>query len=274
MSKQAIIFSVENKHNRAVHSDGSSTYEKMAIALVASIREHMPNVDIYCGCFTNNGISEYARKYFEKFNVNVIEDVVFNNVDTPLTAMFLRSFTKDYFAKRLLKQYSYLIYTDVDVLILKPLEFPFNPVDPLVVVDIMPEWVKNFQRQYTNIPDGNVYYNWIDIINNHNAYIYDIDYQGENLHEHSADILITRRIDESNMRIIDQDFGGYHCFKPVTADSLVYHYDDLGEQGSFSNLRTTHSSTYIKYKTFFEHILRVPVSTKEGYWEEIMKNFS
>jgi hypothetical protein len=274
LSKGAFIFSVENKHNKAVHSDGSSTYEKMAIALVTSIREHMPNIDVYCGCFTNNRISDYAKKHFVNLNVNIIEDPIFNNVDSPLTALFLRSFTKHYFANQLLKQYDYLIYSDVDVLILKPLKFKFNPTDPFVIVDTMPEWVKNYQRQYTEIREGNLYYNWFDVINAHNAHIYDIDYNAAMLHEHMADMETSNNIDQSGLRIIDQDFGGYHCFKPVTEESLVYHYDDLGEEGSLVNIKNTHPLTYIKYRALFEHILHVPVSIKEGHWEEIMRRFS
>lgn len=270
----AIIFSVENKHNKTVHSEGSSTYEKMAIGLVTSIREHMPNVDIYCGCFTTNKLSKFARKHLENLNVNIVEDPIFENVESSLTAMFLRSFTKHYFATKLLRQYDYLIYSDIDVVVLKPLKFNFNPTEPLVVVDTMPEWVKQYQRQYTNIPDGNLYYNWLDVINKYNADIYNLDYSGELLKEHNADILISKRIDESGLRIIDQDFGGYHCFKNVTTESLAYHYDDLGDEGSLVNLKNIHPTAYIKYKTFFEFIMHIPVSINEGFWENIKEQFS
>lgn len=271
---KAIIFSVENKHNKTIHADGSSTYEKMAIALSASIRDQMPDVDIYCGCFTNNKLSDFAKRYFEKYKVNVVEDLIFDNVTTPLTAMFLRSFTKHYFATKLLEKYDYLIYTDVDVLFLKPLDFKFDPTSNIVVVDAMPEWVKNYQRQYTVIPEGNVYYNWIDVINRHNAYIYDIDYFGDALIDHSTDIIITRRIDNSSLTVIDQDFGGYHCFKLVTPESLVYHYDDLGTEGSLINLQTTHPAIYTKYKFLFENVLKIKVSTKTGFWENVKDQFS
>ena len=274
MYKRAVVFSLENKHNKTVHANGSSSYEKMAIALAASIREHMPDVDVYCGCFTNNRISNYAKTHLSRYNIHIVEDLIFDEVQSPLTALFLRSFTKHYFATKLLEKYDYLIYTDIDVLFLKPIEFNFDPTGNVVVVDSMAEWVKNFQRQYTDIPDGNVYYNWFDVINKNNAYIYDIDYIGSALDNHNADLIITRRIDESGLTIIDQNFGGYHCFKELTKDSMVYHYDNLGSESSFIRLKETHPAAFNKYMFLFEQVLGMKVSLQVGFWEKIRDQFS
>lgn len=233
----------------------------------------MPTVDVYCGSFTNNRLSAYAKNHFNNLNVKIEEWSIFDGITTPLTAMFLRSFTKHYFANRLLDKYDYIVYSDVDVLCLKPIEFDFDPTGKVIVVDKMPEWVKQYQRQYTDIPQGNLYYNWFDVINKHNAHVYDIDYFGDMLVEHRADVEISKRIDNSGLEIIDQTFGGYHCFKPVNADSIAYHYDDPGPEGSLINLKAMHPEMYNKYKFFFEKILNVRVSEATGFWENVKKQF-
>jgi len=279
LNKFAIVLSLENKKGWQERKDlpgESSLYEKMAIALIYSIREHMPDVDIYCGNFTNNKISSSVRGHFEKKNVHICDDLLFDKVDPLSYNGYLRNFTKNYFAKKLLDQYDYLVYTDVDVLFLKPLKFEFNPTDPIIIVDNIPRWAREEMVRFTKIPlDGNLYLNWFDIINKHNQHVFDINYTDPAvLYDHGSDIIITERIDNSGLTIIDQQFGGYHCFKPVTTESLVYHYDSLYDEGSLYMLENTHSSTYKKYVFFFEKVLGVTIENEVGKWEKIKAQFT
>lgn len=278
MDKFAFIFSLENKCDvvtgrNSIKNSDSSVAEKMAIVLAKSIREHHPTVDIYCGSYTSHRLSLLARAWLENIGVKIHENVIFKNTHLFYNTMFLRSYTKHYFGK-LLDQYDYLIYMDIDSLLLKPVKFNFDPREPIVVVDSMPEWVKNFQRTYTNIPEGNLYYNWMDVINSHNVEIYNLDYSKKMLLEHNADIEVTRRIDSSNLKIIDQDFGGYACFKPVNKNSIAYHYDEVGAEGTFFNLKDSHPDIFLKYKLIFERVFGIEVKDNTGYWEKIMKEYS
>jgi len=290
--KHAIVFSVENQIDpTSPHSDGSSAYEKMAIGLAYSIRATMPNVDVYCGNFTSNKLSNLAKEHFAKLNITVIEDLIFPAVSTakfdgtPDNLQndyytfngFLRSYTKKYFANKLLDEYDYLVYTDCDVLFLKPIEFDFDPTGPYVLVEPAADWIKNFLNANTVRPSnitGNLYLNWIEVINSHNSYLYDLDYASDDVcYEHASDVLVSRNIDSSSLTIIDQDIGAYHFFKPITEKVFAIHYDSLGVGGSLHFLNNQYPALYKKYVMLFEKGLNVPVTNEIGYWEATAERY-
>ena len=269
MNKVAIIFTVENKGDKGF--DGvTSTIEKMSVVMATSVREHMPDVDMYCGCFTNNKISEEIHSRLVNLKVNIVEDIQFDNISFDNTALFLRIFVKDYFAKKLLNQYDYLIYLDVDCLLLKPIEFDFDPTGPIALVDKMPDWVKKFESTITHIPEGNLYYNWIDIINNNNKFLFDLDWSDiSKLMQKAADGVFSKNIDTSGLTIIQQTIGAYHCLHELTKDHQLIHYDDLGPQGNFIVLEKMYPAVYTKYKLLIEKVLRSKITNQEGYWEKV-----
>ena len=276
MKKFAIIFSAENRrHWEQDQGDNITLYEKMAVGLADSIRQHMPDIDVYCGCFTQHTLSDWAKKHLNKYNVTLCEDTVFPDLKPATYNLFLRHFTKHYFAKKLLDDYDYLVYIDIDAIILRPIEFPFDPTGPVVIVDTMPEWAKAHQKLFTELPlNTTLFYLWFDIINVHNSYIFDIDYQDEKvLYDHNLDVIITNRILESNLDIIEQDFGGYHCFKPPKATDLAYHYDGLTSEGSLYMIKDTHPSIFKKYVFFFEKILNAKIENEPGKWEKIKADY-
>jgi hypothetical protein len=275
--KAAIVFSSENKvENLVGHSvDVSSPFEKMAIGLAYSIRQHDANIDVYCGNFTNNKLSSVARLWFAKLKVKYVEDTVFNNIGNDDSFMFLRTFTKDYFAKLLLDQYDYLIYLDVDALVLQPLNFNFDPTSAMVLVDTMPQWTVNYHRQYMKDLTGSLYYNWIEIINQHNKHLFDLNWNDPyTLAEHNADVMVSNSINLSNLNIVEQHIGGYHCLKYVNKDSLLYHYDSFGPAGSLHNLIETHPEQYKKYMDFLVGTLNTTINNQPGYWENIAKEYA
>lgn len=278
--KYAIVFSTENQIKPG-SNETSSGYEKMAIALAYSIRDCMPNIDMYCGNFTANKLSDLARHHFNRLGVNIVDELMFPEVDVSTFEGkvdnvkndyytfngFLRSYTKDYFAKRLLDQYDYLIYTDIDVLWLKEPKFKFNPIGPVVLVEPMQEWTKKFISSYNNVPvDKNLYFNWVDIINEHNKYLFDIDYASV-MYNHESDVVISNRIDESQLEIIEQQIGGYGVDKPAWKDMCAYHYDSLGDFGTMYMLQQTHPEAYKKYMLLFNKVLHLEVNNIPGYWE-------
>lgn len=267
--KYAIVFSTENK-TKLGDTDGSSTYEKLSIVLAYSIRQYMPDVDVFCGCFTNNKLSNLARTHFSKLNVNIVEDLIFSNIGQGDEFMFLRTFTKDYFAKRLLDSYDYILYVDTDVVFLKAVEFDFNPTDPIVLVEPMPEWVCKHHATDLEEFDETLYFNWIEIINKHNQMLYSLDYNDPYiLSSHIADRMLSSNINNSNLTIINQTVGGYHCIKAVNSRSLAYHYDTIGPEGSLYHLKNRHPTDYQRAILLFEKILNMKITNKEGFWENV-----
>lgn len=272
-SNYAIIFSVENKHEGG-SPDRSSTYEKMAIALTKSIRQHMPDVDVYCGCFTNNTLSDFAKQHFAQNNINVYEDMQFAKIGKDDSYMFLRSFTKHYFATRLLSRYDYLVYVDIDVLFLKPIEFDFDPASDVALVDTMPDWVVDFLSEYMEPLNVPLLYNWLDVVNKYNQHVFDMNYADPAiLKDHMADIVVSQRLHDSDLKLIEQQIGGYHCVKPLTDKSVAYHYDSLGYAGSLYHLKPLYPKVYKQYKMLFEKVLNVPITNQEGYWEEVRDRY-
>ena len=290
MAKFAIICSTENQINpRDAVVDGSSTYEKMAILLTQSARAAMPDVDIYLGSFTGNKLSELAKGHFARNNINVVEDTVFPQVcvstpdGRPLSTLhndyythngFLRSFTKHYFAEKLLSQHDYLVYIDNDALIIKPFEFEFDPTDRIIMYEPVPAWSVALMTQYTIKPlSGNLYLNWIDVINNHNKHIFDIDYYSkEAQYDHAADVTVTNRIDQSDLRMIEQTVGGYHCYKPLTKQHCAYHYDSLGAPGTFYMIEDVYPALYKKCKLMLD-VLNVKIENDVDHWERIRDSY-
>jgi hypothetical protein len=284
LNKFAIVFSAENQLH-PTSKETSSGYEKMAIALAYSLRDCMPDVDLYCGTFTSNTLSEFAKKHFARLKVNLIEDTVFplinNNIlvgkvdnvvnDYYVFNGFLRNFTKQYFAKMLLDQYDYLVYTDIDVLWFKQPQFNFDPAGPIALVEPTPNWCKQFLMKHVADKFGNnLYLNWIDIINKHNQHIFDIDYTTEDVqYDHASDVIISNRIDTSSLLKIEQDFGGYGVDKIPTPQSCLHHYDSLGAHGTLYLIKKSHPEAYKKYMLLFEKVLGIKEVNQIGYWETI-----
>lgn len=261
MHKWAIVFSVESKKN--------SNYEKLSIILSTSIREHMPDIDVYCGCFTNNLISDYTKKYLKILNINLQEFPIFDGQEND-ACFHLRLYTKHFFAKRLLQKYDYLVYVDHDTLFLKPLKFDFNPLDEIVLVETIPDWAKMYESKRTFVPEGNLYYNWIQVINHKNKFLYDLDFSSiEHLKVKLADSYISKRIDKSGLKIIEQNVGANHCMKPLTKKSQIIHYDDLGFDGCFIDLESIHPKIYKKYKFFIEKVLNLKIENEKDYFKKV-----
>lgn len=266
MSKYAIVFSSENK---------SDDREKMAMGLAYSIRKHMPDVDVYCGNFTNNAPSIEARLWFRKHNITLVTDKIFDIDKDDNSVMFLRTFTQDYFARMLLDQYDFLVYVDIDVVFLKPLEFNFDPTSPMILTETCPPAVHHYHATYLTDFAGNLYYNWIQVINKHNRYIFELDWSDlYTVTEHNADKMISKLIDNSDLLRIEQQLGGYYGFKWLTLDSYAHHYDSLKEIGTLYLLEWIRPDAYQEYKDLFERRLNIKIENDETYWDRVIKAYN
>jgi hypothetical protein len=234
----------------------------------------MPDIDVYCGCFTNNSISEYTKKYLKKLKVNVEEVPIFDGQENN-KCFYLRLYTKHFFANKLLEQYDYLVYVDVDTLFLKPLTFDFDPLDKVVLIETIPHWVKKHESRNDYVPEGNLYYNWIQVINRENKFLYDIDFSNVDfLKVKLADNYISKRIDESGLKLIEQNVGANHCLKPLTDKSQIIHYDELDFDGCLIDVEDVYPNTYKKYKLFIEQVLKLKIENVKDYYKNIRDLYS
>lgn len=267
----AIVFSSENKVRFDTFDiNHSSSHEKMAIGLAYSIRQFHKDVDIYCGNFTNNTVSEYAQKWFKALNVNYVNDVQFTNIGNNDSYCFLRTYCKDYFAKQLLGQYDYILYLDTDVVQLNPIQFNFDPTGPIAIKQTMPQWTANYHAEHLAGLEGSLIYNWVDIINQHNRHLFEIDWSNpENLIVHNADVIISNRLLKTDLTVIEQNVGGYHFFRPLTVTDIFHHYDSLGDEGTFTDIANVDFTKYQKYLTFFERVLNIKITNNPEYWIKI-----
>lgn len=247
----------------------------------------MPDVPVYLGNFTSNKLSDWGRSHFERLKVNIVEDLIFPQVNSQLYegvpdtidgagdyyvfSGFLRSFTKTYFAKRLLDRYDFLLYIDIDAVVLKPIEFNFDPTSSIALIEPIPSWVLDYVSRYTTDPlRGNFYLNWIDVINKHNMDIFDIDYMSEAVcADHASDVIVTNRIDQSDLQPIEQPFGVCYPLAEPVQGHCAYHYDSFGTPGTFYMLERSHPSLYKKYMMFIEHVLKEKLTNEPTHWDEI-----
>lgn len=269
--KYAIVFSTENRIDRDQFDDrGSSPFEKMALALVHSIRMH-DDCDVYCATFTQNKLSSYARLAFIKAKVKVVDPVLFPDIGRD-EHMFLRSFTKQFFGRMLLDQYDYLIYIDPDAVMLAKPKFDFDPTGRIITTSTMPQWVVNYHNQQLDGLRAPLVFSWVDIINKHNVHLHDFDWEDPVVrHNHYTNVEYSNRLLNTELQLIEQRFGGYHNVAPTTADSIFYHYDSLEDFGSLYVLKQHHSKQLAATTKYIEQELRIKIANQEGYWEAIAK---
>jgi len=230
LSDFAIIFSTEDDN-------------RLTSILSHSIREHMPDIDVYCGLFTNNTPDEFTLRYLESKDVQLVYDKQFVLDDICSDHLFLRGYTKKYFGELLLGQYDYLLYVDIDVIFLKRFEQVID--DNTVTAHPLPEWVK----KYEGLTNNNIYYNWIDIITKDNVHLHDFDYH-PSMGIKEYDIQVSKRIDDSDFLIKTKLNNTVNtCLDTLDSDTVAFHYDELDEDGTFYRLEESHPQVFTKYKT-------------------------
>jgi hypothetical protein len=90
---------------------------------------------------------------------------------------------------------------------------------------------------------------------------------------HNSDVILSNRILETELTVIEQQVGGYHFFKPIGKESVFYHYDSLGPAGSLPNVQAMFPEVYQKTVFFFEKILNIDIENRKNFWEEIAEKY-
>lgn len=247
----AVVFSLERSYCEP-------DYEKMAILLVKSLRDNNQNLNIYCGIFTNRMPSEETLQRLKAFDVNIYIDQKFYSEDDDIN-YFLRNYTIKYFS--FLYETHNILYLDIDVVCLRNLEYVFNCKEFLV--EKVPEYIVEKEKPYIGEINHPLYYNWVHLITKDSLSIYDINY--DNLkYLKSSDIEISKRINNANIKVQDQNIGAYYP-KHKLNNSYLFHYDSFIDSGTFNKLKG--HPQYLKYKIYVEKILKVKIENDEQYWK-------
>lgn len=256
--KQAVIFALEK-------SNYEPGYEKMAILLVKSIIDTNPDIDVYCGLFTNRAPSLVTLGRLEAMGVKIITDVRFKSKQDDVN-YFLRNYCCYHFSHEmnLLEQYDRLTYLDIDVIVLGKLDFSF-PSNGLLV-ERVPDHIVLREKEYIGDISSPLYYNWVSIVTNDNKHIFDIDYSNC-MYMKQSDIAVSKKISESNLTLVDQNVGAYYPKHTLSGSSVLFHYDGFIDSGSFYRLEEYNPSLYKKYAMYVEHGLGINLNNDRGYWD-------
>ncbi len=244
-------------------------YAKLIILLIKSIRKYNSTIYIILGEFTNRTLDYNIKKEILKMNVHILRDIIFESSPTDIN-YFLRNFCKYYFSSKynLLEKFNNLIYLDTDVIVLDDVnKLTINNNE--IIVEEVPSFIKKLEEPYIGVIEHKLFYNWFDIINNSNKHIFDINYHN-NRYLKDSDILISKRILESNLKIIHQTVGAYYPKHKLTENSILFHYDGFIDSGSFYKLKEYNNLLYKQYKVYIENILKIKIENNKQFYKGII----
>lgn len=255
--KQAVIFALEA-------SNYEPNYEKMAILLVRSLRDTNPDIDIYCGIFTERMPCDGTLKRLELMDVKIVSDVKFNTGPNAVN-YFLRNYCCHYFASEmdLLAQYDRLIYLDIDVIVLNALDFDF-PSNGLLV-ERVPDKIVQKEKEYIGEVDYPLYYNWVSVVTEQNKGVFNIDY-AKHTYMKESDKQVSMKITASGLELVDQQIGAYYPKHELTSNSVLFHYDGFIDSGSFYKLEEHNPALYKKYWLYATKAIGLELANDQGYW--------
>jgi lipopolysaccharide biosynthesis glycosyltransferase len=261
MSKTAVIFALDNSNNEP-------QYEAMSVLLVKSILEYSTKMDIYCGVFTQRTPGERVEMLLKDAQVNMVYDQKFT-VEKDSINYFLRNYCCYYFSHEhnLLEEYDKLIYLDMDVLVMRNL-VGINIPDNSVLVERVPDNILEFEKEYIGEIDHPLYYNWMTVVNEQNKFIWDIDYTA-NRYLKQSDILVSQRINNSDLNIVDIDMGAYYPKSVLLPSTIAFHYDGFIDSGSFYKLEQFFPQMYKKYSSYAKYILNITQENDKRFWDDI-----
>jgi len=240
-------------------------YEEMAALLSYSIKKNMPNVSVYCGCFTNNLPGDKILKILKGNNVEVIKDYQFNSGNK--NNYFLRNYTKYYFTHiyNLLEQYKKVIYLDIDCIVLSDFRKLINT--NLICEEVPDKIIKKEELILNRKLPKKLFYNWIQVLTNNNKYLYDLDYN-KLRHEKDSDILISERIIKDNIKYTQPDFTAYYPKRDLK-NKYIFHYDGFIDSGSFYKLGEylEFKNIYLYYIKVLKYILNIEIKNNKEYWK-------
>lgn len=275
--KPAIIFTAEN----SLHEDH---FEKMACLLAYSIRYFHEDISIYCGVFSDKVLTERTKEGLRQLNVTIVEDIIFRDNKIKPKNYMNRSYCQYYFYKNLLHEHDYLIYLDIDIVLLKPINFTEMSKlgEGIITYDYPKEAIywdnKMIKLETTGIEELNIddklYFNFIAVINEHNGYIFEDVWKnicGSDTLNLKFMTEFSKIIEKSKInRARNPNFAAWYPHLPVTDDTIFFHYDGLHEAGTLNRLKgiTPLHDVYVAYI----HEMGIEIDSPGFYYEKICLN--
>jgi len=240
-------------------------YQELAVLLAYSLKmSQISNYRLICGLFTNRKPSDHIIKLLKRYNVEIVTDLkfTFHNREVPY---YLRHYTSYYFSKI----YNNFMYLDLDVLVLKPLDDIYKK--DIMYLEKIPDDIILKEVKYVPGIDKlkyPIYYNWYQMINQYNRFLYDMDYNLFLKHK-ECDLEISRRIDKYKniINTVPQTKGAYYP-KHKLDNSYLFHYDGFINSGTLYKLEEYDPLYYKKIKLFLKHILKIELKNDKLYWRD------
>ena len=265
MNKFCFIYNIEQTWNDNVNSH----YDIMSILVAQSIREIYPEVDVYASFMSNinTKLDDKIKYELEKLQVHISYTV--DNIDETKDNYYLRHKCIQNFL-HLLNIYDNLVYVDIDTYLLKEIPQNYFQNNSIYIEDVPYNIKKYLEQNYINNYDINLplFYNWFQIINNTNKFIYDIEL--DDISKHS-DVQITKNILNSELFLIDND-QPYYPKKTIKDNSFIIHYDTFGEEGSLIFIKDIYPKLFFKIKTLLKYKYNVILKNDPKFWaKELLK---
>lgn len=233
MCKQCIVFSLSQNTKE-------KNYEYLTLLLLKSLELTNPNIDLYCGLFTdklpcNDLLNQIKNK------VHIIKDQKFTVNGN--RNYFLRLYTMYYFTHiyNLLDNYQQIIYVDIDVVFLKK----FNYILPKnsILIETLPDYIlKEVDIKYIGKP---YYFPWFNILTNDNKFIFDLNYNDLD----SLQDQFINKLHNSNLNKLPITFRALYGIQSLNNDTVVFHHDGFIWMGYGFKLLDT------KFKDQFKPII-------------------
>ena len=244
-----IVFCVFKSHQ---------SQEYFSEVLVESLKDTNPEISRYC-LLNIHDLDFKLIKYLKKNNNIVYYKNEYKNA-IDLENNYLRNYCCYYFSHiyDLTLKYKYVIYVDIDVVFLNKINFALP--DNSLFVEEMPKEIKTFDLTYTS---EHVFLNWIDVITSQNKFVHQFNdtYYNYAEREYSKEVL------KSGLTLLSQNFGAIYPVKPLTKDSVCFHYDDVNRFSYFSKLKELYPDQYIKYKNILSKHFNVLEC--QNFWENL-----
>ena len=261
MKENCIILALDNNPEEP-------DYHKMIFLLIHSVRMFDQDIDIHI-LIGSDRVPTHTINLLKNLKKIFIYHNEFQSIQR--IRYFLRNYCIKYFSydQNLLKKYNQLIYIDIDVILIDKPSWPILNPNEIIVEKVPDEIIKienNILRKNINNSKP-VYYNWFTIVTDSNRFIWNIDYVSVTVLKDS-DIEISRRINKSSLKIIDQTIGAYYPKHKLHKGTFLFHYDGFIDSGYFYKLKDFSPKLYSKLNKILK-IYNIKDNSVENYWENI-----
>lgn len=243
MMRAAVIFSADNPS----HDD---RYELTACLLCKSIRMYHPDIDIYCGVYTSNKLSQYVVDELNQFDVKMVYDIIIDD-SRDLMCRSTRLYCQTHLTEQIIDSYDLIIYLDTDIILLQPIDFErlSRELDSIFLYEWPVEslYIDNSMIQEEScgeLVDLNkgLYFNFFHLIHKNNRHVFSDAWRSVNVEQdtynYNTEIKFHAAASSYANKIINDEICCYYPCLPPTKNTRFFHYDTLSDRKSTGSCNT------------------------------------